>query len=281
LDNKEFFLTRQCPTCKKELIYSCKSTYKQAIKNNQQCIVCSKISSGLTLDQNKITQIISLNEDGLSNRAISKILHISTTTIKKYLENNNKCSNWSGNKTKLDIMSDSEAKCRVCQNILPLSEFIYFKNNTKYKFDVCSSSKCRNKTYYNKRRINFERAVKKDIDILLHYKYIGLKNKSKRDNIIFNISELEFKSQFYSQNEKCFYTDEKMKIEFSAQSHKNGADRETLSIDKIIPSEGYVLGNVVFCCNKINFVKRDLSLAEIKQYLAPFFYERIVNFKSK
>lgn len=63
-----------------------------------------------------------------------------------------------------------------------------------------------------------------------------------------------------------------MVCELGSGKHKN-----SLSIDKIIPEKGYVLGNIIFLSNKINTCKNDLSLEEIKQWM-PSWYERINKF---
>lgn len=269
---------RNCPTCGKELFYAYKSSYTLAVANNQSCAVCVK--SVISLSADKISQIIDLNSKGKSNREISKIIGVSTNTIKKYLDKNQLSSNWSFSAYP-EMISQFQARCRICKNIFPISEFVFVKNNTRYSFDHCQNDKCKNKKYTDIRRENFEKKVADDITPLIHKKYIDLKAKCKRDDIPFNLSEDDFNNQFYSQKNLCFYTDEEMVIEFSAKPNKHGANRNALSIDKIIPSNGYVLGNVVFCCNKINFTKRDLSLEEIKKYLHPSFYERIMRFINK
>lgn len=45
----------------------------------------------------------------------------------------------------------------------------------------------------------------------------------------------------------------------------NGLSTSALSLDKIIPQLGYVLGNCVFCCDKVNKLKNDLPLDELEK----------------
>jgi CRISPR/Cas system Type II protein with McrA/HNH and RuvC-like nuclease domain len=78
--------------------------------------------------------------------------------------------------------------------------------------------------------------------------------------------------QYHSQNGVCFYTDKEMVCKVG-----EGKNRDSLSIDKIIPEKGYVKGNVVFCLNRINMAKNDLSLEEIQKWM-PEWYSRIEKF---
>ena len=48
-------------------------------------------------------------------------------------------------------------------------------------------------------------------------------------------------------------------------------------VDKVIPENDYIKGNVVFCINKINIAKSDFTLKEIKEYM-PTWYEKIQNY---
>lgn len=73
----------------------------------------------------------------------------------------------------------------------------------------------------------------------------------------------------------AFFTDEKMVCKLGNGKHKN-----SLSIDKVVPNKGYVLGNFVFASNKINTCKNDLTLDEIKMWM-PGWYLRIESFLTK
>lgn len=58
--------------------------------------------------------------------------------------------------------------------------------------------------------------------------------------------------------------------------HSKGSKvRDKISIDKIIPEKGYVEGNVVLCTNRVNTIKSDLSLEEMKEWI-PSWYQKVV-----
>lgn len=77
-------------------------------------------------------------------------------------------------------------------------------------------------------------------------------------------------AQYERQGRVCFYTDREMAIKAF-----NGLSSNSMSLDKIVPSLGYVPGNVVWCVNKVNTIKNDISLDEIKEWM-PGWYERIM-----
>lgn len=54
-----------------------------------------------------------------------------------------------------------------------------------------------------------------------------------------------------------------------------GTKDNTVSVDRVDNSVGYVPGNVVLCSYKSNSVKRNLSLMELKS-LIPTWYYRLV-----
>lgn len=60
-----------------------------------------------------------------------------------------------------------------------------------------------------------------------------------------------------TQNQKCYYTGIEMNI--------NGYKKNPLAmtVDRIVPSKGYIEGNIALCCNMVNKMKQDLSLDEL------------------
>lgn len=160
------------------------------------------------------------------------------------------------------------AKCSECNRILKIKEnFTLVTKKTGYTFYQTYCYDCRydkRNKHYNNNRVAF-----------LKDTYSSLKSSAKTKNVKFNISQEEFINQYNNQNGKCFYTDINMICKYGA-----GTDRYALSVDKIIPKEGYIKGNLVFCCYKINTCKLDLSLDEIKQWM-PGWYDRIFHFKNE
>lgn len=78
-------------------------------------------------------------------------------------------------------------------------------------------------------------------------KYSQLLNSANRRGIEFNLTFTEVKA--LTKVTKCYYTGEP----FDPSSEENKA-----SIDRIDASKGYVKGNVVVCCKRINNLKARL-----------------------
>lgn len=78
-------------------------------------------------------------------------------------------------------------------------------------------------------------------------KYAQLLNSANRRGIEFSLTFTEVKA--LTKVTKCYYTGET----FDPSSEENKA-----SIDRIDASKGYVTGNVVVCCKRINNLKSRL-----------------------
>lgn len=67
----------------------------------------------------------------------------------------------------------------------------------------------------------------------------------------------------------CFYTDKKLEVCWEWEWKRNKC-----SVDKIIPEKWYIKWNIVLCLNRINTIKNNASLDEIKERM-PWRYERL------
>lgn len=77
---------------------------------------------------------------------------------------------------------------------------------------------------------------------------------------------------YEKQKGLCFYTDEPMKVYFGTK--RSGARRDSISVDKVIPERGYVVGNVVLCIERANRIKNDCTLEEMSRWM-PDWYSRV------
>jgi hypothetical protein len=72
------------------------------------------------------------------------------------------------------------------------------------------------------------------------------------------------------QRRLCFYTREEMTIGYGA-----GNTPTTASIDRVNPAEGYEVGNVVLCRNRVNTIKSDVTPDELEVWMTGW-HERVV-----
>lgn len=93
----------------------------------------------------------------------------------------------------------------------------------------------------------------------------------KKNGIEFNLSYEHLLSRWEGQDGKCFYTSDKLEIiRFRTKEQKAYSP----SLDRVDSSKGYIDGNVVWCINKANIVKSNLTLDELKEWI-PEWYWRI------
>jgi len=138
--------------------------------------------------------------------------------------------------------------------------------------DICLSKKVesqrrRNKTYYNKHR-----------DEILEYKHKDYKRwyHDNRENIIKsskkNYQEVRgsltkrfsvIKSQAKIRGKEFNLTKEYVEPLFKAPCYYCGDKTESLNLDRVDNSKGYVIGNVVSCCNMCNRIKSTMTLDEM------------------
>lgn len=260
------YYKRNCPECGDELAYKHIVSFDYAAKHAQKCATCSaklRESKRHTLPPETITSILDMNNAGLLNREIGRTLGIHHRTVAYHLNKSGKQQNFANQP--IDIVSDSEAKCRKCGDVKDISEFQFGRKGQKYEYRFSYCNGCRQKQLY----LN----LNSGIDKFLNDKYHRLVNRCKKLKIICTITRDEFIAQFHKQNGRCFYTDEEMICKVGAGKHRN-----SVSIDKIVPDKGYIIDNFVFATNKVNTCKNDLTLEEIQKWM-PDWYGRICAFQ--
>lgn len=207
-------------------------------------------------------QVIELRNQGFSNRKIAKKLNISHVGVASILKRNGLSSAWTHTPTQ--IIDDNEIKCSKCNKVLPLNQFLTGRKGQKneYRFSYCLSCR-RTQSYKN---------LNSSIEKFLAQRVNRLRRKSTKENIPFNLTSLALSEVYRAQNGKCFYTNESL-----AWKVGSGLLENCLSVDKIIPENGYVYDNIVLCTQRANSIKFNLSLDEMKMWM-PDWYGKIKEF---
>lgn len=78
--------------------------------------------------------------------------------------------------------------------------------------------------------------------------------------------QLEKNTFFEMTQQNCFYCDKNPEM---ARKARNGKLSDFIynGLDRVDPSKGYTLENVVSCCKNCNRMKRDLTLSEFKEHI--------------
>lgn len=258
---------RICPKCKSIITYTKSWIRDRAEKDGKPCKSCKKTSGIYKEKINKEIEekIIFLYHSGMSNGRIAKELKITNKPIKRVLKENLLTPNKRKSRTPKYSPFETTRLCSECNIVKNIDAFrIYgYYNNLPYRGNVCKS--CTNK-----------RAKKHESSSIEQYlKYVcrNIKNRAKKEDINFNITFNDLIELFNIQKGLCFYTDIELKIGIG----QNKKERNTLSVDKIIPEKGYVKGNLVLCSKRINTVKNDLTLEEMKLWM-PEWYRRLTQY---
>jgi hypothetical protein len=130
----------------------------------------------------------------------------------------------------------SERFCTRCSNI---------KNNSMFiddKIRVCNACQERGKKYYEKKAETLEQ------------KFKNWERGAARRKIEFNLTYDDIVILPFV----CYYTNKDLTL----KRHQPN----TVSLDRIDSSKGYIKGNVVLCCSIINFMKQEFDVKDFVDY---------------
>lgn len=209
-------------------------------------------------------QIVAYHLDGLTNKKIAETLDINRDTVAARLK---KFGLKSSFRDSIQLIDENTAICKKCGLQKNINQFSIHRKDKPGEYRLAYCNACRAE---QEKQSALKRAD--TIDKFLLVRYNELIRRCRRKSMLCLISEDEFIAQYHWQKGLCFYTDIPLICKVGSGKHRYG-----LSIDKIIPEMGYVYGNVVFCLNKINTCKNDLTLDEVKLWM-PGWHKRIETF---
>lgn len=201
-----------------------------------------------------VGRIVELSRSGLPDRRVAKLLDIAKTTVGTYRRESGIAANGHALQTKEAglVFTEGKAPCRWC--LIP-------KSSESFRVDknVCADCENERQTFHLhtnlKRYFNRKAAIARD--------------KAKKDGLAFDLTGEALLMMYEAQNRLCFYTDRPMN-----PNAGRGKKRKSVSIDKIVPSLGYVLSNTVLCTTHANLIKNDQTLDELKEW-GPLWYARL------
>lgn len=251
--------TKLCPKCGKQQAYKSIVSYNKAVKENSNCrYCCNRIYTSQD-------DFLERYNKGLSDRQIAKELKICHKTVASRRQQLGLKPNIDARK-KTEIIGN-QIKCSKCGELKPFTSYQKGRPNEKasYRFSYCND--CRKKKVCER--------LTNDVGAFLEERFRRVKGRAKAEGLDFTFTKEEWKEIYNRQEGKCFYTDKKM-----LTGHGLGSFPETLSADRIDNTKGYVKGNVVFCCRRVNTIKSNLTLEELEEYI-PKWYERIKNYEKE
>lgn len=154
---------------------------------------------------------------------------------------------------KVEIINDKYIKCRSCDVIKEINQF----GKRSGICNICRSE--RNKVRQNS-----------NLDSNFKIRLGDVKHRCQENNIPFNLTFQDLVWQYILQEGFCFYTDIFMDINFG----KGSKPTNGLSLDRLVPELGYVKENIVMCQYRVNAIKHDMTIEELKNWI-PSWYNKI------
>lgn len=208
-------------------------------------------------------QVVHLHSEGFKNREIARTLNVGHYKV-GYLLNKLGLKTNGPIKIRPDFVSETEVKCSKCLEIKHFTEYQINRQNQKYEYRISYCNVCRKKQQNEN--------LRSDILKFLGNRFNRLKRRCAISKIPIDIDKNYLFALWFKQEGKCFYTDIEM-----IWKTPTGLQPSCISIDKIIPEKGYVTGNIVLCQQRINAIKLNMTLEEMKIW-TPNWYERIKNY---
>ena len=149
-------------------------------------------------------------------------------------------------------------KCHKCGKFLPVTEF---GSSDHYPYRDNHDARCRN--CRTKRANERKKEYSKDVSLtkVLQMRFLAARDRSKKQNLPFNITKEYLKELWDKQNGKCAISGIEMTF-----GQCNGRIPTNVSIDQINHKNGYTIGNVQLVCMAVNQMKSDMLMEDLYRF---------------
>lgn len=169
------------------------------------------------------------------------------------------CRECEDNKMQEHEWQNGKLLCHYCNEYKDINEFS--ANGSKSRVRNGRRYICRQCGTTRQKKHNKALPDEQKLDKCLRWRWLGAKDRSKRNNIDFSLTFEDIKNLWITQNGICALSGIKMTYEL-----QNGRTPTNVSIDKIDHTKGYIAGNVQLVCMACNQIKSDLSEEEMYQF---------------
>lgn len=197
--------------------------------------------------------------DGLGNREMGRLAGVPHWWIGKEIHKRGLVPNVARGKPPRQV-GDNEYECNKCDAILGLEDFPYVQGRV------------------DGRRLSYCRACRAkqsrvDLGASPERYWRGRERRLRQNSrgLACDLPDGYLFDLWQKQEALCFYTDAQM-----ATTYGGGASPSNPSVDRVDVDLGYVVGNVVLCTYRANSIKRDVTLAEMREWM-PGWYGRLAN----
>lgn len=221
-------------------------------------------SKKVHVDEADSKSILHYYNQGLTNPEIAEAISLPYYAIRSFMKKNELPSN----KRKLArpiYDSENNVWCVHCKRYKALDKFRTKKGKDGspifHRGHTCKS--CMVKIHHQRIDSNPETFFKIKIN--------SIRRKCKKESIPLLIDVKYLLKIYEKQKTLCFYTDNPLELKRQEQHSRN----KSISLDRIIPNKGYVKNNLVLTTYRINSIKRDMTLEEMKAW-TPNWHKRIM-----
>jgi hypothetical protein len=137
-------------------------------------------------------------------------------------------------------------RCFKCKRVLPRTDEYFSAKSRKRMANLCRP--CNKEHGAELASGSLERA--------LTSRWRGAKDRAHKGDLEFTISVVDLLTLWEKQEGRCFYSGVTMEYKQSSVWF----DSATVTIDRIIPAEGYTPSNIVLCCYTANTLKNAMSV---------------------
>ena len=111
-------------------------------------------------------------------------------------------------------------------------------------------------------RLSFaEKKARYGDTILVNYLVCRIRARAKKAQVPCSIDGEMFREIWHEQKGRCYYTGRKMR--FGTNTRKV-MHMDSATVDRVVPSRGYVRNNIVLCCRWVNSAKGQGTLKQLK-----------------
>lgn len=158
--------------------------------------------------------------------------------------------------------------CSKCQKVktLNIDNFgihRYYRDTDGNVVNVGYEGRCRECMV--EKRATHSAKIKGDYKWYCRKLLTQLKARAKQNDLPFNLSVEDLVHEYDAQDGKCHYTGKDLDFTLKC-SEKGMPHRDFPSVDRKIPSRGYVLGNIDWVTYAVNRMKNDLTEEEFVSF---------------
>jgi len=168
-------------------------------------------------------------------------------------------------------------KCSKCRKTLSLSNFYLRPDRKKYE-SRCKRCKriyqreWRTKWSNERRKIankatldSFYKHAEYNVKRVIQHKISGWKNRAKMKEVSYDLTVDYLVKLWNEQEGRCYYTGRKMNF-VPRRGRCGKTNPDNFSLDRLNPNEGYVKGNVKWCCWIVNTSKNLMTEREFYEF---------------